>query len=57
MITLKIEDYCHDCEGFDPCVKKIYEFKKGYTGTEITCSMVEKFEKLEKQNKDVEKLK
>ena len=44
MITLKIEDYCHDCEGFDPCVKKIYEFKKGYTGTEITCSGIENCE-------------
>lgn len=39
MIELQVEDYCHDCDGFDPVVEnRFYEFSDNIKAQTVVCS-------------------
>lgn len=39
MIELQVEDYCHDCDGFNPVVdKRFYEFLDCIESQAVVCS-------------------
>ena len=52
MITLKVEDYCQNCDEFDPHVVRIYN-GLGLYHTEVMCGHSSKCAKIAKLIKEV----